>query len=43
MTDEIVSIEVSSGYNAIGYYRIYYYDENGKIYFAFVFDKKKET
>lgn len=43
MTDEIVSIEVSSGYNAIGYYRIYYYDENGKIYFAFVFDKKKEN
>lgn len=43
VTDEVVSIEVLSGYNDIGYSRIYYYDENGKLYFAFVFDKKKEN
>lgn len=43
VTDKVVSVEVSSGYNDIGYSRIYYYDDNGKLYFAFVFDKKKEN
>lgn len=43
MADELVSIEVLSGYNSIGYSRIYYYDVNGKLYFAFVFDKRKEN
>lgn len=42
-SDKVVSIEVASGYNDIGYSRIYYFDENSKLYFTFIFDKKKEN
>jgi len=41
--DQIVSIEVTSGYNEIDYSRIYYFDKDSKLYFAFVFDKRKEN
>ena len=43
MEDKVVSIEVASGYNDIGYSRIYYFDDNNKLYFTFIFDKKKEN
>lgn len=42
-SDKVDSIEVASGYNDIGYSRIYYFDENSKLYFTFIFDKKKEN
>ncbi len=41
--NRIVSIEVANGYNDIGYSRTYYFDEEGKLYFSFVFDKKREN
>lgn len=41
--NQVVSIEVASGYNDIDYSRIYYFDKEGKLTFAFVFDKKKEN
>lgn len=43
MEGKVVSIEVASGYNDIGYSRIYYFDDNNKLYFTFIFDKKKEN
>ena len=41
--DNLASIEIINGYNDINYSRIYYFDKDGKLYFAFVFDKKKEN
>lgn len=41
--DNVVSIEITSGYNDIDYSRIYYFDKDGKLYFAFVFDRKREN
>lgn len=43
ISNQVVSIEVTSGYNDIDYSRIYYFDKEGKLTFAFVFDKKKEN
>lgn len=38
----VVMIEVPTGYNGIAYSRLYYYHD-GKLYFAFVFDKTIEN
>lgn len=38
----LVMIEVPTGYNGIAYSRLYYYHD-GKLYFAFVFDKTIEN
>lgn len=43
ISNEVVSIEVISGYKDIDYSRIYYFDEGGELCFAFVFDKEKEN
>lgn len=36
--DIIVAIKVLKGYDEIGYTRIYYFDENMKLYFAFLYN-----
>ena len=43
ISSQVVSIEVASGYNGINYSRIYYFDKDGKLSFAFIFDKRKEN
>lgn len=36
-------IKVYHGYGDVKYSRFYYFDEDGKLYFAFIFDKLKEN
>lgn len=42
-TNGLTMIKVASGYKDFIYSRIYYFDEDGKLYFAFIFDKLKEN
>lgn len=41
--DNSISIEIPNGYSNINYSRIYYFDENGQLYFAFIFNKVNEN
>lgn len=41
--NKIASIEIQGGYKNINYSRIYYFNENNQLYFAFIFDKLKEN
>lgn len=38
-----MSINIAKGYNNTNYSRIYYFDENGCLYFSFIFNKSKEN
>ncbi|MCI8606237.1 MAG: hypothetical protein HFG72_05220 [Hungatella sp.] len=41
--DRVALIEILPGYAGVRYSRMYYFDEKGKLYFAFIFDKKREN